>query len=114
MTRDELTRALGIPARQIRFLISEGILPPAKKTGRAADAYDDSHLACGQRYLSLHRMGMKPASIKILMSFESAIPIMQRDGVELRVDPQYPPEDLQIERILIAVEKALKRYSNKD
>lgn len=113
MTLAELADCLGVPPRQIRFMIAEGILPPAARTGRAADAYDATHVVRGQRYLALHRMGMKPGSIKVLMAFEDAVPILQGHGVELRVDPQVAPGDLDVEAILAAVGAALKAYANK-
>lgn len=36
MTLIELATTVGVPARQIRFLIAEGIFPAASKTGRGA------------------------------------------------------------------------------
>lgn len=113
MTLAELADQLGIPSRQIRFMIAEGILPPAARTGRSADAYDATHVTKGQRYLALHRMGMKPGSIKVLMAFDDAVPILQGHAVELRVDPQIPPEELDVEAILAAVGTALRAYTNK-
>ncbi|MBC2834032.1 MerR family transcriptional regulator [Paragemmobacter straminiformis] len=114
MTLNDLAERLGVPARQIRFLIAEGILPPAAKTGRAADGYDETHVLQGQRYLALHRMGMKPGSIKVLMAFDDAVPILQAGGVELRVDPGIAPEAIDIEAVLNAVEAALRAYVAKD
>ena len=113
MTLSELAERLGIPPRQIRFLIAEGILPAASRTGRAADAYDEAHVTKGQRYLALHRLGMKPGSIKVLMEFDDAVPILQAHGVELRVDPQRPLEDFDIDAILTAVGVALRIYTNR-
>ncbi|MDB4111189.1 MerR family transcriptional regulator [Yoonia sp.] len=113
MTLAELADRLSIPPRQIRFMISEGILPPAARTGRSADGYDELHVVRGQRYLALHRMGMKPGSIKVLMAFDDAVPILQEHGVELRVDPQIPPHDLDVENILAAVRGALNEYTQK-
>jgi DNA-binding transcriptional MerR regulator len=113
MTLAELADRLGIPPRQIRFMIAEGILPPATQTGRAADGYDDTHVSKGQRYLALYRLGMKPGSIKVLMAFDDAVPILQSHGVELRVDPQLPPEELDIDAILTAVGAALNNYTNR-
>lgn len=113
MNLAELADRLGVPPRQIRFMIAEGILPPAAKTGRAADAYDETHVTKGQRYLALHRMGMKPGSIKVLMAFDDAIPILQCHAVELRVDPHVPPDELDVEVILAAVGAALSAYTNK-
>lgn len=110
MTLAELADRIGTAPRQIRFLIAEGILPPANKTGRAADAYDDDHLIKAQRYLALHRMGMKPASIKVLMTFDEAVPIAQFGGVELRVSPDIPPETLDVDAIVTEITAALKTY----
>lgn len=114
MTLIELADALGVPARQIRFLITEGILPPASKTGRAADAYDVEHVQRGQRYLALHRMGMKPGSIKVLMAFDDAVPIFQENGVELRVNPEVSPKDLDVEVVLRQIERSLRTYVGKE
>jgi DNA-binding transcriptional MerR regulator len=113
MTLSELAERLGIPPRQIRFMIAEGILPAASRTGRAADAYDETHVTKGQRYLALHRLGMKPGSIKVLMEFDDAVPILQSHGVELRIDPQRPLEDFDIDAILTAVGVALRIYTNR-
>jgi len=113
MTLSELADRLGIPPRQIRFMIAEGILPPAARTGRSADAYDEPHVTKGQRYLALHRLGMKPGSIKVLMAFDDAVPIFQGLGAELRVDPQVPPDELDVEAILAAAGAALRAYTDK-
>ena len=113
MNLAELADRLGVPPRQIRFMIAEGILPPASRTGRSADAYDETHATKGQRYLAMYRMGMKPGSIKVLMAFDDAIPIFQGSAVELRVDPEARPEELDVEAILAGVRMALMAYTNK-
>lgn len=111
MTLAELADSVGTTPRQIRFMIAEGILPPAARTGRSADAYDDTHVSRGQRYLALHRLGMKPGSIKVLMAFDEAVPILQDHGVELRVEPAVPPEELDVDAILTSVRAALTTYT---
>lgn len=113
MTLSEFAERLGIPPRQIRFMIAEGILPAATRTGRSADAYEEMHVSKAQRYLALHRMGMKPGSIKVLMAFDDAVPILQENGVELRVDPQLSPVELDIDAIMAAVHGALRAYTNR-
>ena len=110
MTLAELAERIGAAPRQIRFLIAEGILPPANKTGRAADAYGEDHLIKAQRYLALHRMGMKPASIKVLMAFDDAVPIVQAGGVELRVSPDIAPEAIDVDAVVAEISDALKTY----
>ena len=114
MTLAELADRLGIQPRQIRFMIAEGILPPAVKTGRSANAYEEAHVVKGQRYLALYRMGMKPGSIKVLMAFDDAVPILQEQGIELRIDPQVDPQELDVEAILITVKQALRIYKNEE
>ena len=114
MTLNELANALGVPARQIRFLIAEGILPPAYKTGRAADGYDETHLALGKRYQALYRMGMKPGSIKVLMAFDDAIPVFQDNGIELRIGRGVNPEQIDIEDITQKIERVLAKFTGKE
>ena len=113
MTLAELAEAIGAPARQIRFMIAEGVLPPAVKTGRSADAYNEEHLAKARRYMILHGLGMKPAAIKVLMAFDEAIPIYQSGGVELRVDTSIDPESIDIDATLNELGKALRAYTKK-
>jgi len=114
MTLLELSEALQVPPRQIRFMIAEGCLPAANGTGRGADAYDESHLVKGRRYITLHGLGMKPQAIKVLMAFDEAIPIFQGFGVELRVDPTIDPKTTDAEQALIEVTQALRAYFRKD
>lgn len=90
MTLQELSEALNIPPRQIRFMIAEGCLPPAKGTGRGADAYDEIHLDKGRRYITLHGLGMKPQAIKVLMAFDDAVPIESNCGLTLRLIRKLP------------------------
>lgn len=111
MTLAELADALDVPARQIRFLIAEGVLPPALKTGRAADAYGDVHLSRARRYLTLHRLGMKPAAIKVLLAFDEAIPVYQGRGVELRLDPALDPARLDVDELLRELGAVLRGLS---
>lgn len=113
MTLAELADSVGTTPRQIRFMIAEGILPPAQKTGRSADAYSEEHVSKAQRYLGLHGLGMKPASIKVLMAFDDAIPILQSQGVELRIDPSVKPDDINVEAVMSEISSALKTFIRK-
>lgn len=114
MTLAEFAEAIGVPPRQIRFMITEGVLPPALRTGRAADAYGEAHLAKARRYMTLHGLGMKPAAIKVLMAFDDAIPIFQARGLELRVDPALEPKTIDVDAALTEIERALRIYSSKE
>ena len=114
MTLVELAEAVDVPPRQIRFMIAEGVLPPANKTGRAADAYGDEHLSKARRYMMLHKLGMKPSAIKVLMAFDEAIPIFQAGGVEVRVDQSFDPEKIDLKTALEGISEALKAYTSKE
>jgi hypothetical protein len=114
MTLAELADTLEVPARQIRFMIAEGIMPAALKTGRAADAYGEEHLRTARRYLTLHRLGMKPAAIKVLFAFDEAIPIYKSGGIELRVDPALDPLQIDLENILKDLGAALESVASKN
>jgi DNA-binding transcriptional MerR regulator len=114
MTLAELAEQVGVPPRQLRFLIAEGILPPATKTGRGADGYGDEHLARARRYMTLHGLGMKPSAVKVLMAFDEAIPILQSGGIEVRVDPSIPPQSIDVEASLAEIARALRHYINRD
>jgi len=114
MTLIELSEALKVPPRQIRFMISEGCMPPANGTGRGADAYDETHLIKGRRYINLHKLGMKPQAIKVLMAFDEAIPIYQNLGVELRIDPSADISKIDQEYLISQISDALRAYLKRD
>ena len=114
MTIAELAERLHVSPRQIRFLIAEDILPAAQKTGRSADAYGEDHLNRAERYFALYRMGMKPASIQVLMAFDDAVPIYQSGGVELRVGPTPNPADVNLDNLIDEISKALRIYFGKE
>jgi len=114
MTLHELSDVLGVPPRQIRFMITEGCLPAAMTTGRAADAYNETHLVSGRRYIALHKLGMKPAAIKVLMAFDEALPIFQGLGFELRIDPSVDPETIDPDEAIAALSQALREHLAKE
>jgi len=113
MTLAEFAEHLGITPRQIRFMIAEELLPSANKTGRSADAYGEEHVLRAQRYLAFYRLGMKPASIKVLMAFDDAVPIVQSGGVELRIDPSIAPASIDVDAALEQIAIALRTYVSK-
>lgn len=114
MTLAELAETLNASPRQIRFLVAEGILPSAQKTGRKADAYSEVHLTTARRYFALHRMGMKPSSIKVLMALDEVVPIFQKHGVEVRVAPTTSAETVDITELTKEIANALKTYFSKE
>ncbi len=113
MTLVELADAVGVPPRQIRYMIAEGCIPSALTTGRHADGYNESHLAKARRYMLLHGLGMKPAAIKVLIAFDEAVPIFQENGIELRADPANDPQNINIDETLEHIRVALTKYVSK-
>ena len=57
---------------------------------------------------------MKPASIKVLMTFDDAVPIIQAEGVELRIDPSRVPETIDVDSALKQIAAALRTYVSKE
>jgi hypothetical protein len=56
---------------------------------------------------------MKPASIKVLMAFDDAVPIAQTGGVELRIDPSVEPASIDVEAVIEEITIALRTYVSK-
>ena len=57
---------------------------------------------------------MKPASIKVLMAFDDAVPIVQSEGVELRIDPSIAPKNIDVDAALEGIAIALRTYVLKE
>lgn len=112
MTLAEFAEAVGVPPRQIRYMIAEGCVPAAMATGRGADGYDERHLLRARRYLALHNLGMKSAAIKVLMAFDDALPVFQGQGLELRINPSVVPASIDIETALAEISSALRAYAS--
>lgn len=86
MNIHELVQRTGITERQVRYLISEGIVP-APRGGRSNADYGDDHLATIQRYLSLRKLGFRPEVIRVLLETGKGVPISIAPGLTLLVDP---------------------------
>jgi DNA-binding transcriptional MerR regulator len=82
----ELTTRTGIAARQVRFLIAEGFIPPPRG-GRANADYGDDHVAAIERYARLRDLGFPPAAIKLLLQAREGVPFPVAPGITLVVDP---------------------------
>ncbi len=111
MDMDDLAREAGETPRQIRYLISLGVVPPPEG-GRRFATYGPAHLAAVRRYQALRALGYAPAQITAVLdvaraaseSGASAIPLAP--GVMLVVDkaalgPQ-PPDPEAIGRLAAA------------
>ena len=102
----ELTAQSGITARQVRFLIAEGFVPPP--TGATANAdYGPEHLAAIRQYERLHGLGYPPAAIKLLLQTDSAIPFKIVPGVTLSIEPSIFQRKLNVDRIMEKISRIL-------
>lgn len=112
MKSTELAEALGLPARQIRYMITEGIIPGANGMGRGVDGFDDRHLAAGRRYLELKAQGLSTFETKRLMAEERRIPLYDGHPLTLLVDPNVDPASIDVEAVLEDFAAALRNYAN--
>jgi DNA-binding transcriptional MerR regulator len=82
----ELTALTRITERQVRFLITEGFMPPPSG-GRSNADYGDEHVAAIHRYTRLRELGFPPAAIKVLLETRQGAPFSVAPGITLVVDP---------------------------
>jgi MerR family copper efflux transcriptional regulator len=106
MKMRELTSQTGVTARQVRFLIAEGFVPPPRGATANAD-YDDEHLTAIRRYQHLHGLGYPPAAIKLLFQSQGAIPIKLAPGLTLNVEPALFQRKLNVDRTLKKISRVL-------
>lgn len=103
----ELAASTGVSPRQIRFLISEGFVPPPRG-GRSNADYGDDHEAAICWYMALKAKGLPPAAIRILLEndIQAAFPVMP--GISLHIDPKLLggpiDQDLVLRRIRSVLE----------
>ena len=82
----ELVTAAQITERQVRYLISEGFMPPPEG-GRANATYGETHLTAIHRYNRLRDLGFPPAAIKLMLEAREGIPFPVTADVTLIVAP---------------------------
>ncbi len=90
MTMNELIAAAGdgqVTARFVRFLVSEGVIPPPTG-GRAHAAYDERHLHGVVNYGRLRKLGFSPAQVKSILRSKQGetVPLALAPGLSLHVD----------------------------
>jgi DNA-binding transcriptional MerR regulator len=107
----DLVERLGVPARQVRYMIEEGLIPEARGTGRAADVWDEIHVERGLRALDLHERGFSLGSVKVLMQGGQTVPIATYGPITLSVDPSVDPASIDAKAALEAIAAALQSYA---
>ncbi|HWX76882.1 MAG TPA: helix-turn-helix domain-containing protein [Candidatus Acidoferrales bacterium] len=102
----ELTAQTGVTARQVRFLIAEGFVPPPAGATANAD-YGQEHVVAIRRYQYLHDLGYPPAAIKLLFQTEAAIPIKIVPWITLNIEPQAFQRKLDVDRTVKKIARIL-------
>lgn len=87
MKFDELVKSTGVAGRQIRYLISEGFVPPPTG-GRTYATYGDIHVRAINRYDRLRSLGFPPAAIRLLLGAKEGIPVPIIPGLTLVIAPE--------------------------
>jgi DNA-binding transcriptional MerR regulator len=119
MNMKELLEAAGggqVTARFVRFLVSEGVIPPPTG-GRAHATYDERHLHGVVNYGRLRRLGLSPAQVKSVLRAAQGqtVPLALAPGLALHVDlgsldPGLDPAAVarRVEEILTELKTSLK------
>lgn len=120
MNIHDLITLTGVTARQVRYLVSEGIIP-APRGGRSNADYGDDHVAGIQRYRDLQQAGYRHGVIRDIMVGSESQPGMSNGdarpapptvvdlvpGVMLMIDPSALQTGLDRAALRAAVVKAL-------
>lgn len=85
MRLTELIGRTGTPERQIRYLISEGFVPPPRG-GRANADYGEDHVEAITRFSRLKELGFPPAAIRLLLNARAGAPFPVAEGITLVID----------------------------
>jgi Predicted transcriptional regulators len=104
MNREELEAATGVSARNIRYLISEGILPPPEGAARAA-RYTDEHLRILRIYSEAKAEGVNSLEVikRRIAGVESRSSTAIVPGIELIVDKDVLDRKLTVDEIMAAL-----------
>jgi hypothetical protein len=108
----ELSDATGLPVRELRYLMSIGVIPPGKGRGRFADAFDATHVAAAERYSALAAAGLNARQIAGMS--DDAVPpivVLRTPAFELRVLPGATASDFDakaVQTFLVQARAALR------
>lgn len=113
MKLPELLCRTGVSARQVRYLISEKLIP-APTGGRAHAFYGEEHVNAIERYLRLKQLGFSPASIRVLLKARQGVPFPAAEGITLVVPPDLVASGKPVESLLDPIERLLRRIVRQD
>jgi MerR family copper efflux transcriptional regulator len=113
----ELMERTGAAERQIRYLISEGFVPPPRG-GRANADYGEDHVEAIIRFARLKELGFPPAAIRLLLDATAGIPFPISKGVTLVVDTSRLASGADVEPMVTKAREVLShilsKHENKD
>ncbi len=112
MRLNELIERTGTAERQIRYLISEGFVPPPRG-GRANADYGEDHVEAVTRYAHLKELGFPPAAIRLLLGATAGDPFPIAKGITLVIDPAQLGSGADIEPIIQSTRAVLSRALGK-
>ena len=112
MRLKELIERSGTAERQVRYLISEGFVPPPRG-GRANADYGEDHVEAIIHYARLKELGFPPAAIRLLLGATAGIPFPIAKGVTLVIDPAQLASGADIEPIMQSTRDVLSRALGK-
>ena len=112
MRLKELIERSGTAERQVRYLISEGFVPPPRG-GRANADYGEDHVEAVIRYARFKELGFPPAAIRLLLGATAGIPFPIAKGVTLVIDPAQLASGADIEPIMQSTRDVLSRALGK-
>jgi DNA-binding transcriptional MerR regulator len=104
----DLIERTGTAERQIRYLISEGFVPPPRG-GRANADYGEDHIEAVTRYARLKELGFSPAAIRLLLGATAGTPFPIAKGITLVIDPSQLASGADLEPIIQSTRDVLSR-----
>jgi DNA-binding transcriptional MerR regulator len=121
MNIHELEQLTGQPARNIRFLIAEGIVPEPHGKARWA-SYGDEHVRALEFYAELKASGVTSLSairerVARRTNGEEHVVLSPLPGVEIRIEPSLIADvdlDDLIEEIRTAIESVVPKTREED
>jgi MerR family transcriptional regulator, copper efflux regulator len=109
----QLIERTGVVERQLRYLISEGFVPPPRG-GRANADYGEDHVEAIRRYARLRDLGFPPAAIKLLLQAREGVPLPVAPGVTLVIAPELLAAGAPVAPLLARIETLLADALNAD
>ncbi len=113
MKLGELVAETGEAARNVRFLISQGVVPAPDGT-RAEPIYGEGHVAAIRRYQRLKAAGYKLAAIKLMQDQHIPARVEIAPGLELLIDTHVAGATLDAVAIGHRVTEILNRFMRED